>query len=85
MSSMPVFSVPSALVACWQAPLQARGAAAELYETLEAAVAACRERATAGDSVLLSPGCASWGMFEDYRARGAAFTRCVERIAAQGG
>jgi UDP-N-acetylmuramoylalanine--D-glutamate ligase len=67
------------------AALKTRGAAAELYETLEAAVTACRERAKTGDSVLLSPGCASWGMFEDYRARGAAFTRCVEQIAAQGG
>lgn len=50
---------------------------AACFPTLDEALAACRERATPGDSVVLSPASASYDMFEDYRARGAAFTRVV--------
>ncbi|MBI5865814.1 MAG: UDP-N-acetylmuramoyl-L-alanine--D-glutamate ligase [Planctomycetes bacterium] len=57
--------------------IQREGGRAELFDTFEAAVAACRREARAGDVVLLSPACASWGMFEDYRQRGEAFTRLV--------
>jgi UDP-N-acetylmuramoylalanine--D-glutamate ligase len=49
------------------------GGAAEFCETLPRAVAACRARAQAGDVVLLSPACASWDQFVDYRARGRMF------------
>jgi len=55
------------------AAIRAAGGQAELCADLTAAVAACRQRAQAGDAVLLSPACASWDQFVDYRARGTQF------------
>jgi len=57
--------------------IRAAGGQAEYCDDLTRAVSACRAQAAAGDTVLLSPACASWDQFEDYRARGAAFTRLV--------
>ena len=51
---------------------------AQLFDTFEDAVRACQREAGPGDVVLLSPACASWGMFEDYRQRGDLFTRLVQ-------
>lgn len=53
--------------------IRAAGGQAELCENLPAAVAACKQRAQPGDVVLLSPACASWDQFVDYRARGRQF------------
>lgn len=36
--------------------------------------------AQSGDIVLLSPACASWGMFTDYKARGQQFNKIVEEL-----
>ncbi|MCX7887344.1 MAG: UDP-N-acetylmuramoyl-L-alanine--D-glutamate ligase [Verrucomicrobiae bacterium] len=45
--------------------------------SMEAAVRAAAELASAGDTVLLSPACASFDMFENYEHRGEEFKRCV--------
>ena len=49
-------------------------------DTLEAAVQAAVRSAVAGDTVLLSPGCASMDMFRDYEERGDRF-RAAARVA----
>jgi UDP-N-acetylmuramoylalanine--D-glutamate ligase len=51
-------------------------------ESLEAAVVAAAGLAKAGDTVLLSPACASLDMFRDYAHRGQVFVNSVQRLAA---
>ncbi|MCP4759138.1 MAG: UDP-N-acetylmuramoyl-L-alanine--D-glutamate ligase [Planctomycetes bacterium] len=55
-------------------------------ETLERAVATAIPRMREGDVLLLSPGCASWDQFDDYRQRGLRFASLVaaETSAQQG-
>ncbi|HTV52805.1 MAG TPA: UDP-N-acetylmuramoyl-L-alanine--D-glutamate ligase [Steroidobacteraceae bacterium] len=54
----------------------------ERCETLPEAVRAAARAARPGDTVLLSPACASLDMFRDYAQRGSVFTRAVEELAA---
>ncbi len=49
-------------------------------ESMEEAVEICAEKAEPGDAVLLSPACASWGMFRNYEERGRIFKDCVRRL-----
>ncbi len=49
-------------------------------ETLEEAVHICTEKANPGDAVLLSPACASWGMFPNYEVRGKMFKEIVNKL-----
>lgn len=51
-----------------------------LVENLKEAVKISAEKAEPGDAVLLSPACASWGMFENYEQRGRLFKEYVREL-----
>lgn len=51
-----------------------------LTESLREAVDVCYENAVSGDAVLLSPACASWGMFENYEQRGDMFKEMARAL-----
>ena len=49
-------------------------------DSLQEAVDICYENAENGDAVLLSPACASWGMFPNYEERGRIFKDIVRNL-----
>lgn len=49
-------------------------------ESFKEALDICVEKAVSGDAVLLSPACASWGMFPNYEVRGREFKEYVEQL-----
>ncbi|MBU3876963.1 UDP-N-acetylmuramoyl-L-alanine--D-glutamate ligase [Faecalicatena sp. AGMB00832] len=51
-----------------------------LVDTFEEAVDVCVKNAVPGDAVLLSPACASWGMFKNYEERGDKFKELVNQL-----
>ena len=59
-----------------------KGEVAEIRDThsIEEAVAACAEIAESGDTVLLSPCCASFDLFKSYEHRGELFKECVKAL-----
>jgi UDP-N-acetylmuramoylalanine--D-glutamate ligase len=58
------------------------GVKVESCGTLEAAVLRAAEIARPGQAVLLSPACASFDMFRDYKHRGEVFTAAVKGLGA---
>ena len=61
--------------------LAASGVPLERAATMEAAVEAAFELAREGDAVLLSPACASFDMFRNYKHRGDVFAAAARAIA----
>lgn len=62
--------------------LQGRVNSVRSASSLAAAVEECEEKLPQGGVVLLSPACASFGLFKNYKERGAAFDLLVkERMA----
>ena len=53
---------------------------AEIVDSLAAAVKLANQLAVSGDIVLLSPGCASYDMFDNFQQRGDEFIRLVRLI-----
>lgn len=51
-----------------------------LCDTFEEAIDTCYRNAVSGDAVLLSPACASWGMFKNYEERGRIFKEYVRAL-----
>lgn len=55
-------------------------AAIVFVESMEEAVAFAAKNSVAGERVLLSPCCASWGMFKNYEERGRIFKELVHKL-----
>lgn len=51
------------------------------YDDLDKAVLRALDKAVPGDTVLLSPGCTSFGMFRNEFDRGRKFKECAARLA----
>ncbi|MBR3762499.1 MAG: UDP-N-acetylmuramoyl-L-alanine--D-glutamate ligase [Lachnospiraceae bacterium] len=50
-------------------------------DTFEECLKICTDHAKEGDAVLLSPACASWGMFPNYEERGRQFKDYVRSLS----
>lgn len=51
-----------------------------MVEDMNEAVNFCADHAKSGEAVLLSPACASWGMFKNYEERGRIFKELVRAL-----
>jgi UDP-N-acetylmuramoylalanine--D-glutamate ligase len=58
----------------------AQSCVVSLADSMETAVAGAASIAESGDTVLLSPACASFDMFRDYAHRGDVFAEAVRRL-----
>lgn len=52
-------------------------------ENMENIVSQAKDKANAQDVVLLSPGCASFGLFKDYKDRGGKFKLAVKSLSSR--
>ena len=52
----------------------------EFAQTFDEALQKAKQAAQQGDCVLLSPACASWGMFDNYEQRGDLFKAWVRAL-----
>ena len=52
----------------------------KMADTFDECLKLCTELAEPGDAVLLSPACASWGMFPNYEVRGKLFKDYVNHL-----
>jgi UDP-N-acetylmuramoylalanine--D-glutamate ligase len=52
--------------------------------TMEKAVIMARDNSQSGDTILLSPGCASFDMFDNYEHRGRVFKQAVWDLKTEG-
>lgn len=52
----------------------------KMADTYEECLELCTQLAESGDAVLLSPACASWGMFPNYETRGKLFKEYVNGL-----
>ncbi|MFG6488801.1 UDP-N-acetylmuramoyl-L-alanine--D-glutamate ligase [Roseateles sp. BYS78W] len=68
-----------------EAALASAGVPMQRHDTLEAATAWCLAQAQSGDSVLLSPACASLDMFRNYAHRAEVFVATVQQLADERG
>jgi UDP-N-acetylmuramoylalanine--D-glutamate ligase len=63
--------------------LESTGVELEVCGDLERAVGAATRRARPGETVLLSPACASFDQYRDFEERGEHFRRLVESLQAE--
>jgi UDP-N-acetylmuramoylalanine--D-glutamate ligase len=68
-----------------EAVLTGTGVTQARFDSLEAAVRGCAERAESGDVVLMSPACASLDMFRNYGHRAEVFVAAVQALADERG
>ncbi len=68
-----------------EAAIMPSGVRSEHCASLEEAVTRASHEARAHEAVLLSPACASFDMFRDYKHRGEAFTAAVRSLEAAHG